>query len=207
MWFAFDEDDPIGKIQAWRTDSGRRIATARRLLATGGAAPDWIAERAAPMCYRNRCSISPIRSASCTRILPHWPHPLQSCRVHPDDERALATRHGDPVFKGPPHFRHNMALREQFIALGGWPRASDIHPTPTSPRLRQLVACQFLSWSRNITEKHTPCRAGPRPAHPARAIFAPLPEKPTQTGRETGRVSRTAIFARRATLKIERGDL
>jgi hypothetical protein len=53
-WFAFDEDDLIGKIRVRRADAGQcihAVASARELLATSGAAPDaspdWIAELAA----------------------------------------------------------------------------------------------------------------------------------------------------------------
>ena len=131
-WFAFDEDDLIGKIQARRIAPGRQIhavATARELLAVSGAdsPPDWLAALAArygwetPL-YRADALLEPGHYQREPVNLLHahlaaLAAPLQRCRVHPDDESALEALHGDPVYQGREGFYAHMALREQLIAL------------------------------------------------------------------------------------------
>ncbi len=131
-WFAFDEDDLIGKIQTRRIVAGRQIhmiATARELLAASGAdsPPDWIADLAAqhdwdtPL-YRADALLEPGHYQREPVSLLHahlaaLAAPLQRCRVHPNDESALEALHGDPVYQGREGFYAHMALREQLIAL------------------------------------------------------------------------------------------
>lgn len=133
-WFAFDEDDLIGKIQTRRIAPGRQIhavATARELLAVSGAdlraPPDWIADLAAqhgwetPL-YRADALLEPGQYQSDPVNLLHahlaaLAAPLQRCRVHPDDVSALEALHGDRVYQGREGFYAHMALREQLIAL------------------------------------------------------------------------------------------
>lgn len=133
-WFAFDEDDLIGKIQTRRIVAGRQIhliATARELLVASGAdsdsPPDWIADLAAqhdwdtPL-YRADALLEPGHYQREPVSLLHahlaaLAAPLQRCRVHPNDESALEALHGDPVYQGREGFYAHMALREQLIAL------------------------------------------------------------------------------------------
>ena len=133
-WFAFDEDDLIGKIKTRRIVPGQKIhavATARELLAASGAdsdaPPDWIADLAArpgwetPL-YRADAPMEPGHYQSEPVSLLHahlaaLAAPLQRCRVHPDDESAPEALHGDPVYQGREGFYAHMALREQLIAL------------------------------------------------------------------------------------------
>lgn len=133
-WFAFDEDDLIGKIQARRAGPGQQIytvATPGELLAAAGAdsdaPPQWIAALAAqhgwetPL-YRADALLEPghyqrepvnILHAHLAALA----EPLQSCRVHPDDASALEALYGDPVYQARAGFYAHMALREQLIAL------------------------------------------------------------------------------------------
>ena len=133
-WFAFDEDDLIGKIRVRRADAEACIhvvASARQLLAASGAAaeapPDWIADLAGrhgwdtPL-YRADALLEPglYQPEPVSALHAHLASlagPLQSCRLHPDDETALEALYGDPLYQGREGFYRHMALREQLIAL------------------------------------------------------------------------------------------
>lgn len=133
-WFAFDEDDLIGKIRVRRTEAGQcihAVASARELLATSGAEPGqppgWIAELAGrhgwdtPL-YRADALLEPGRYQTEPVSVLHahlaaLAAPLQSCRLHPSDESALEALYGDPLYRGRAGFYPHMALREQLIAL------------------------------------------------------------------------------------------
>jgi hypothetical protein len=133
-WFAFDQDDLIGKIRMRRTAAGaciHAVASARELLVTSGAAadapPDWIAELASrhgwdrPL-YRADALLEPglYQPEPVSALHAHLAAlaaPLQSCRLHPDDESALEALYGDPLYQGREGFYRHMALRQQLIAL------------------------------------------------------------------------------------------
>ena len=63
-----------------------------------------------------RCGSLPRRSGR-GQHLAALAGPLQSCRLHPDDETALEALYGDPLYQGREGFYRHMALREQLIAL------------------------------------------------------------------------------------------
>lgn len=133
-WFAFDQDDLIGKIRVRRAAAGaciHAVASARELLVTSGAAadapPDWIAELASrhgwdrPL-YRADALLEPglYQPEPVSALHAHLAAlaaPLQSCRLHPDDESALEALYGDPLYQGREGFYRHMALRQQLIAL------------------------------------------------------------------------------------------
>lgn len=133
-WFAFDENDLIGKIRVRRADPGlciHAVASARELLSASGAPadtpPDWIAVLAnrhgwdTPL-YRADALLEPgaYQAEPVSALHAHLAAlagPLQSCRLHPDDETALEALHGDPLYQGREGFYRHMALREQLIAL------------------------------------------------------------------------------------------
>lgn len=133
-WFAFDEDDLIGKIRVRRAATAQcihAVASARELLATSGAAadapPDWIAALAGrhgwdtPL-YRADALLEPgsYQPEPVSELHAHLAAlagPLRACRLHVDDESALEALYGDPLYRGREGFYAHMALREQLIAL------------------------------------------------------------------------------------------
>lgn len=133
-WFAFDADDLIGKIRVRRAAPGRclhAVASARELLAASdaatGAPPDWIAALVSrygwdrPL-YRADALLEPglYQPEPVSALHAHLAAlaaPLRSCRLHPDDESALAALYGDPLYQDREGFYRHMALREQLIAL------------------------------------------------------------------------------------------
>ena len=133
-WFAFDEDDLIGKIRAARASPDGavyEVVSPRELLAANGAtmeaAPAWIAALAAqhgwdaPL-YRADAlletgsyqaeAISELQACVAALV-----DPLQTCRLYPDDATALEALYRDPLYQGREGFYAHMALREQLIAL------------------------------------------------------------------------------------------
>jgi hypothetical protein len=128
-WFAFDEADFIRKVRLTRKEIDGvvfQVETPRRLLGARGASSDspGAQEQHADLLqlaaangwdgnvYRADYLLAPghYQSEEVSEF-------LKSCRVYPDEEQAMDSLYGDPLYEGHEGFYAHMALREQLIAL------------------------------------------------------------------------------------------
>jgi hypothetical protein len=138
-WFAFDEADFIRKVRlTCKQIDGVvfQMETPRRLLGARGAEPDspGVQEQHADLAqlaaangwdtnvYRADYLLAPghYQSEEVSEFRAHvalLAHSLKGCRVYPDEEQAMHSLYGDPLYEGRNGFHVHMALREQLIAL------------------------------------------------------------------------------------------
>jgi len=138
-WFAFDEADFVRKVRLTRKAIDGvvfQIETPRRLLAARGASSDspGAQEQHADLVqlaaangwdanvYRADYLLAPghYQSEEVSEFLAHvalLAQGLKACRVYPDEEQAMDSLYGDPLYEGREGFYAHMALREQLIAL------------------------------------------------------------------------------------------